>query len=47
MVDEWNGLNNQVVSVESLGSFRRFDRFMDGDDKWKIDWYVSYWDCHV
>ena len=36
MVDEFNGLGDQVVSGESLGSFkRRVDMFMDGDDRWK------------
>ena len=34
VVDEWNGLSNQVVSVKSLGSFRnRLDSFMDDDDR--------------
>ena len=36
VVDEWNGLSNQVVSGESVGSFkRRLDKFMDGGDRWK------------
>ena len=31
-VDEWNGLSNHIVSVESTGSFkRRLKKFMDED----------------
>lgn len=36
MVREWNGLSNQILSAESLGSFkRRLDRFMDENDRLK------------
>ena len=35
VVDYWNGLSGQIVSVESLGSFkRRLDQGMDRDDRW-------------
>ena len=35
VVNEWNGLSRQVVSAESLGSFKgELDRFMDGDERW-------------
>ncbi|MPC76145.1 hypothetical protein E2C01_070550 [Portunus trituberculatus] len=30
VVDEWNGLSNDVVNGESIGSFKRLDKFMDG-----------------
>ena len=33
VVDEWNGLSNQVVSAKTIGSFKaRLDKYMDGDD---------------
>ena len=35
VVDDWDRLNQQVVSVQTIGSFkRRLDRFMDGDERW-------------
>ena len=35
VVDEWNGLSNHIVSVETMGRFeRRLDKFMDEDDRW-------------
>ena len=34
VVDEWNRLNNHIVSSQTLGSFeRRLDKFMDEDDR--------------
>ena len=48
MVDEWNGLNNHVLSAESMGSFiRRLDTFMNEDDRWNLElvtwlWVVDY-----
>lgn len=35
VVDEWNGLSNQVASAESLGSFKKLDNFMDEDNQQK------------
>ena len=36
VVDEWNGLSNQVVGANTIGSFKnRLDKHMDGDDRWK------------
>ena len=32
MVDEWNGLSNHIVSVESIGNFKRLDKFLDEKD---------------
>ena len=35
MVDDWNILSHQVVSAQTIGSFkRRLDDFMDGDGRW-------------
>ena len=35
VVDEWNRLSSQVVSANSIDSFkRRLDKFMDGDGRW-------------
>ena len=35
VVDDWNRLNNHIVSAQTLGSFtKRLDKFMDEDDKW-------------
>ena len=35
VVDDWNRLSREVVSAESLGSFkRRLDKCMDRDDRW-------------
>ena len=34
-VNDWNRLDRHVVSVESIGSFkRRLDQSMDRDDRW-------------
>ena len=36
VVDDWNRLNNHIVSTWILGSFkRRLDKFMDEDDRCK------------
>ena len=33
VVDEWNRLNNHIVSIQTLGSFkRRLDKFMNEND---------------
>ena len=35
VVDEWNRLNNHIVSAQTLGSFKkRLDKLMDEDDRW-------------
>ena len=35
MIDGWNRLSQQVVSAQTIGSFkRRLDDFMDGDERW-------------
>ena len=35
MVDDWNILSHQVVSAQTIGSFKsRLDDFMDGDGRW-------------
>ena len=35
VVDDWNRLSDQVVSTQTIGSFkRRLDGFMDGDERW-------------
>ena len=34
VVDEWNGLSNHIVSVHTMGSFKRLDKFIDEDDRW-------------
>ena len=35
VVDEWNRLNNPIVSGETMGSFKRkLHKFMAGDDRW-------------
>ena len=35
VVDDWNRLSQQVVSVQTIGNFkRRLDDFMDGDGRW-------------
>lgn len=50
MVDEYNGLNSQVVSAESLGSLKkRLDKFIDVDDRWKRSEgeLCAIQDCHV
>ena len=32
---DWNRLGHQVVSVQTIGSFKRkLDSFMDGDERW-------------
>ena len=34
VVDDWNGLSNDIVSAELIGNFkRRLDKFMDEDDR--------------
>ena len=34
LVDEWNRLSNDIVSAQTMGSFkRRLDKFMGEDDK--------------
>ena len=35
LVDEWKGLSNHIGSAETMGSFKRLDKFMDEDDRWK------------
>ena len=35
VVDAWNRLSNHIVSAETMGSFKRLDKFMDEDDRWK------------
>ena len=35
MVDDWNRLSQQVVSAQTIGSFKRkLDGFMDRDERW-------------
>ena len=35
VVDDWNRLSDEVVSAQTIGSFkRRLDGFMDGDERW-------------
>ena len=35
VVDDWTRLSQQIVSAQTIGSFkRRFDCFMDGDEMW-------------
>ena len=43
VVDDWNRLSHQIVSAQTIGSFKgRLDGFMDGDERWV---YVirEYW----
>ena len=33
--DDWNRVRHQVVSAQTIGSFKRkLDGFMDGDERW-------------
>ena len=32
VVDEWNELSNHKVNPESIGSFKRFGKFIDEND---------------
>ena len=34
VIDGWSRLDNHFVSVQTLGSFKRLDKFMDEDDRW-------------
>ena len=35
VVNDWNRLSHQVVTSQTIGSFkRRLDGFMDGDERW-------------
>ena len=35
MVDDWNRLNDGVVSAQTIGSFKiRLDGFMNVDERW-------------
>ena len=35
VVDEWNGLNNHFVGVQTMGSFKRkLAMLTDKDDRW-------------
>lgn len=36
IVDEWNKLNNHIVSEQTIGGFKKVDKFMDGDYEWKL-----------
>ena len=34
VLNEWNRLNNHIVSAQTMGSFKRLDKFMDENDMW-------------
>ena len=33
-LDERNSLSNHIVSVQTMGSFKRLDKCLDEDDRW-------------
>ena len=37
VVEDWNKLSQQVISSQTIGSFkRRLDGLMDGDERWML-----------
>ena len=34
VVDDWMRLSQQVLSAQTIGSFKRLDDFMDRDERW-------------
>ena len=32
VIDDWMRLSHQIVSAQTIGSFKRLDGFMDGDE---------------